>query len=82
MMRRKTRTRVQSLASGSAASMPNISKARLKTLEITLPDLADQKLFASSISAIHAERDRVARALQADDELFAALQHRAFRGEL
>ncbi len=82
MMDESTRTRVRNLSSGSAASMPNISKARLNTLKIPLPPLRDQQEFATKVDAIRVERDRVARALEADDELFAALQYRAFRAEL
>lgn len=82
LMSRRMRRRVRGLASGSAASMSNISKSRLSALWIPVPPLALQQQFAAKVEAIHAERARVARALEADDELFAALQHRAFRGEL
>ncbi|GAB2521706.1 hypothetical protein GCM10027064_19000 [Microbacterium petrolearium] len=82
LMSRRMRRRVRGLAGGSAASMSNISKSRLSALWIPVPPLALQQEFAAKVEAIHAERARVARALEADDELFAALQHRAFRGEL
>ncbi|MEE1618731.1 restriction endonuclease subunit S [Brachybacterium sp. J153] len=82
LMSPTVRRRVRNLAGGSAASMSNISKARLSTLQIPIPPLNAQKSYAEQVEVIHAERDRVARALKADEELFAALQYRAFRGEL
>lgn len=82
LMSPTVRRRVRNLAGGSAASMSNISKARLSTLQIPVPPLAIQQGFSEQVEAIHAERDRVAKALEADEELFAALQYRAFRGEL
>ncbi len=82
MMDPRVRPAVRELSSGSAASMPNISKARLLTLKVGLPPLYIQREFAERVSAITARRATVERALAADDELFAALQSRAFRGEL
>lgn len=59
-----------------------VSKSQFESVRILVPRLAVQQEFVAKVEAIHAERARVARALEADDELFAALQHRAFRGEL
>lgn len=66
----------------SGSSVPQLNKKDLAPLEIPLPPLQAQQVFAQETTAIRAERDRVARALEAHDELFSALQHRAFRGEL
>lgn len=71
---------LQSIASGS--TVPQLNKKDLAPLSIPLPPLREQHAFAEKVTAIRAERDHVARALEADEELFAALQHRAFRGEL
>src|SRR5699024_6383059 len=71
---------LSSITSGS--SVPQLNKKDLSPLALPLPPLAEQRVFSEKLTAIDAERDRVARALDADDELFAALQHRAFRGEL
>ena len=49
-------------------------------IPVAPPEL--QRAFANKIASVNVERDRVAKALDADEELFAALQHRAFRGEL
>lgn len=67
---------------GASTTLPLLPKGRFVELEIPTPPLRVQHAFAEKVTAIRAERDRVARALEADDELFAALQHRAFRGEL
>lgn len=62
--------------------MPNISKSRLRQLPIELPPLLVQREFASRMKAVDIHRVTMSRAIAADDELFAALQSRAFRGEL
>lgn len=82
MMSPRKRSAVRDLSSGSAASMPNISKARLATLPLEVPPLDLQRQFAARVEYINAQREVVRRALAADDELFASLQSRAFRGEL
>lgn len=82
MMNPGKRPLVRDLSSGSASSMPNISKARLTSLPIELPPLPLQHEFADQIERIDLQRTSVAQALAADDELFASLQSRAFRGEL
>jgi type I restriction enzyme S subunit len=76
------RLQVQALAGGSAGSMPNISKGRLSLLPIELPPLELQREFQSRITRIADQRSahQVQGAGMAD--LHAALQHRAFRGEL
>ncbi|MFC4616826.1 restriction endonuclease subunit S [Cellulomonas algicola] len=82
MMSERVRAAVRGLSNGSAASMPNISKARLRTLTIGLPPIRLQRQFNDRVAAIHAQRGMVERAIAADEELFASLQSRAFRGEL
>lgn len=73
---------IQKLASGSAGSMPNISKARLMEAEVEIPPLKLQLEFARHVKSI-ARTQSVARiSLEEMNELFASLQHRAFRGEL
>lgn len=82
MMNSRFRPRVRKLAGGAAASMSNISKARLGDLDVPVPPISLQREFASRVETIDGQRARVERALAADDDLFASLQHRAFRGEL
>lgn len=82
MMSRPTRDAVRNLSSGSAASMPNLSKQRLRTLSIQLPGLNRQRDFASRVARVELQRERIQYALAAADALFASLQSRALRGEL
>ncbi|WP_300006947.1 restriction endonuclease subunit S [Pseudonocardia sp.] len=82
MMHPVKRSNVRDLSSGSAASMPNISKARLTQLPIELPPIALQREFASKVKVVALQRTAVQRALEADEDLFSSLQSRAFRGEL
>lgn len=78
----KVRKRIQQLAGGSSGSMPNISKARLMSVEVCLPPIAAQQSFAEAVVAI--QRGRAVMSVHSGqlDDLFASLQHRAFRGEL
>jgi type I restriction enzyme S subunit len=76
------RRHISKMASGTGGSMKNLAKAKLETLELPAVDFKRQREFASHVKQIDAHRATVQRALAADDELFASLQSRAFRGEL
>lgn len=76
------RAQIQKLASGSAGSMPNISKQRLATVEIEMPPLKLQNEFARRAAAVEKLKTAHRQSLANLDSLFASLQHRAFRGEL
>ncbi|MDZ4110427.1 MAG: restriction endonuclease subunit S [Brevundimonas sp.] len=76
------RAEIQNLASGAAGSMPNISKARLRTVPISLPPPELQARFAEFVEELESLRSRAVDHLGYLDSLFASLQHRAFRGEL
>lgn len=73
---------LQSIASGSSSSMPNISKSRLQSVKLSLPPIALQHQFARRVEAIERLKAAHRRSLEEMDALFASLQHRAFRGEL
>lgn len=82
MMSRQKRPAVRDLSSGSASSMPNISKARLAKLPLELPPLALQYEFASRVEQVDQQRLKVSEASRIEDQLFSSLQSRAFRGQL
>jgi type I restriction enzyme S subunit len=82
MMNPQKRPAVRDLSSGSASSMPNISKARLAQLPLELPPLSLQHEFASKVESVEALRAKTRQASAMDDVLLASLQSRAFRGEL
>jgi len=76
------RKQVQSLASGAAGSMPNISKANLKTVKIPVPNRDVQDRFHHIYKKIEAKRTKIIHNISTADTLFASLSQRAFRGEL
>ncbi|WP_155246151.1 restriction endonuclease subunit S [Salinispora arenicola] len=76
------RRMVQELASGSAGSMPNISKSRLLELPIEVPAVAEQNAFVAAIEKLESLLDANAASMRRLDELLRSLQYRAFRGEL
>ena len=76
------RRRLRSLAGGSAASMSNISKAKLGTMRIPVPPLDIQLAYEVRVEAIEVAMDGAQRQVAHLDGLFTSLQQRAFRGDL
>ena len=77
--------RVQATVRSFGNKTTNISNLNIKrTLQLRFPDVSldMQREFAAVVEKIDVQRARVERALALEDELFASLQHRAFRGEL
>lgn len=79
---RNKRRQVQSLASGAAGSMPNISRARLLTLLIEVPPLPLQEKFARRVAQIRELEAKQADSRKRLNALFQSMLHRAFQGEL
>jgi type I restriction enzyme S subunit len=76
------RPAIQALASGSAGSMPNISKGRLEGLMIQKPPFPLQQQFADLVQRVH-ENTIAGEATRAKlKRLFQTILHRAFTGEL
>lgn len=76
------RREIQRLASGSAGSMPNISKGRLLGVRIPVPPMNLQRRYSEEVSATERQISAYRASLAQLDSLFASLQDRAFRGEL
>ncbi|PWG58931.1 restriction endonuclease subunit S [Bifidobacterium catulorum] len=74
--------RIHLLRSVKGSIMDGLNMGIIKKMPVILPPLALQREFAERVAAIEASRRKVERALALDDELFASLQSRAFRGEL
>lgn len=72
--------KLQSL--NKATGVPGLNRNDAYRLEIPLPPLKEQKLFADRIKEIDVFMVRMAETLSANDTLFASLQHRAFTGQL
>lgn len=67
----------------NVVAQPNINAKQYgRELPIPLPPIGLQRAFARKAALLHRQRNRVEQAIRIDDELFAALQARAFRGEL
>ena len=64
------------------ATFREITLKRLRELMVVLPPESLQTQFSEAMDNIFAQRTLVANALNESDTLFAALQYRAFGGEL
>jgi len=76
------RRQLQSLASGSAGSMPNISKARLSQQKIELPPFEMQNKFAKIFHKIRVASKKQLAHVEKSGELFNSLTQHAFVGKL
>ncbi|EOI3528493.1 type I restriction endonuclease [Cronobacter dublinensis] len=76
------RKAIQSLATGAAGSMPNISKGNLKAISLALPPLHLQNQFSTIVMKIEAIKSRYQQSLTDLECLFSALSQNAFNGEL
>jgi type I restriction enzyme S subunit len=74
----RVRRGLQLLASGTAASMPNISKERLRTLRVMVPPAELQESFAQRVAGLHAVAQQQDAALIRAKAAFEALLARAF----
>lgn len=72
------RCKIMSLASGSAKSMSNISKARLGQLLVPLPSIELQTRFAAIVTQIEAQKTQVQKALIEAENLFNSLMQEYF----
>lgn len=60
----------------------SINMRQLKATPVSVPPLSFQREFVLRLSAVREVTAKVEQTLDADDQLFASLQVRAFRGEL
>ena len=74
--------RIHLLHSVKGSIMDGLNMGIIKKMPVITPPLSLQREFARRVEAIAAARAKVERALALDDELFASLQSRAFRGAL
>lgn len=76
------RKRIQSLAAGAAGSMPNISKANLKTVLLPIPPWPLQNQFATIVEKVEGIKSLYQQSLTDLEALYGALGQQAFKGEL
>ena len=72
----------QMLTLASSTTVPILNKSGFSKVRIAVPPLAMQRDFAARISSVGQLKLMHRAALEFANELFSALQHRAFRGEL
>ena len=65
-----------------AVNQANISASEMRRMPIACPPSTLQRRFADALSLVDVERERQLTALSETQELFAALQSRAFSGQL
>ena len=73
------RALIQSLASGSAGSMPNISKERLKKAQLICPPLDLQKHFVEKVIQSQQLKDRLHHSQGEQNTLFSSLLIETFQ---
>jgi type I restriction enzyme S subunit len=66
--------------SAPESAQKNINLAILRDLDVPIPPLALQREFARRVAAVEKLKTAHRASLAELDALFAALQHRAFRG--
>ena len=62
--------------------VPDLHLDQIQKLLIPLPTLDEQRKFSERVAAVQSQKDLHHASLSELDNLFASLQHRAFRGEL
>jgi type I restriction enzyme S subunit len=78
----RMRKQVQALAGGTAGSMPNISKERLKSVKLPVPSMALQERFAGALKGSGSTRTALEAAAAESEVLFDSMVARAFSGSL
>ena len=73
---------IRKLASGSAGSMPNISKTKLLKLIIPCPPSSLQDQFAFIVGKVETIKAKYQDSLEELENLYGSLSQRAFKGEL
>ncbi|MGR5357590.1 restriction endonuclease subunit S [Vibrio chagasii] len=76
------RKKVQNLAGGAAGSMPNISKASLKSVLIPVPGIELQLRFVEIVRKIETVKASFKNHLNDLELLYSSLSQKAFKGEL
>ncbi|WP_028292697.1 restriction endonuclease subunit S [Oceanobacter kriegii] len=76
------RKAIQAFAAGAAGSMPNISKANLKTAQLPVPPIDIQNQFAIIVEKVESLKSLYQQNLNDLEFLYGALSQQAFKGEL
>ncbi len=74
--------KAQIAKAGASTTLPILKKSSFEKIRIPLPPLPLQRRFAAIVESVERQKTAQRAHLAELDALFAALQHRAFRGEL
>lgn len=69
-------------SSGTSGSMKNIGQQKVMTIPFGLPSIDLQQEFSKRQSVVTGQAEKNQKLLETCENLFASLQHRAFKGEL
>lgn len=72
----------QAVRAARGIAQPTVNLADIKKFSIAVPPLAEQERFGARTNRVRATKFVVQHVATSQDELFASLQRRAFRGEL
>ena len=75
---REFRPVIQGISGGSAKSMSNISKERLKNIEIICPTISEQKKLEGVLDQVNKSKVKVQKALDETQKLFDSLLQQYF----
>jgi len=76
------RREISKRATGTSGSMKNISKEKVLSIEVAMPDRRMQNKFAERLAALDQSISAATAQSLALDRNFSSLQHRAFSGQL
>lgn len=76
------RSEIGKRSTGTSGSMKNISQKKVMTISFGLPEMGYQHEFIERNSIVVKISEENQKLLERSNELFASLQHRAFKGEL
>lgn len=79
---KRFRPEITKIATGTSGSMLNISKEKLRNLILPLPPLPLQNQFAQIIENIEFQKALVKKSRKESEDLFHALEQKAFSGQL
>lgn len=69
-------------ANAPQSAQKNINLKVLRGLKVLLPPMSERGTYSQVVNSVTERRSDILRCLKKDDELFASLQSRAFKGEL
>ena len=79
MSQKNQRSEIRRLATGTAGTMPNISKKRLHTMSIICPPIEIQEQFVTSIEEIYEMKHLYDQTYRKSQQMFEILLRKSFQ---